>query len=95
METNLINSIPECLRVACDLMMLFFIIDEYTDNTDRDEARTYADMVANVFENPHVERPQGESIIGEITRQYVPCSVNVTIHHLTKLFVFVDSGCAP
>ena len=50
-------------------MMLFFIIDEYTDNTDRDEARTYADMVANVFENPHVERPQGESIIGEITRQ--------------------------
>jgi len=60
----------DCLRVACDLMMLFFIIDEYTDNTDRDEARTYADMVANVFENPYVERPQGESIIGEITRQF-------------------------
>ena len=56
-------------------MMLFFIIDEYTDNTDGDEARAYADLVANVFENPHVERPQGESIIGEITRQYVQFSV--------------------
>ncbi|KAI0273275.1 terpenoid synthase [Russula aff. rugulosa BPL654] len=60
----------DCLRVSCDLMILFFIYDEFTDNTDGDEARTYADLVTNVLRNPHMERPQGESKIGEITRQF-------------------------
>lgn len=50
-------------------MILFFIYDEFTDNTDEDEARTYADLVTNVLRNPHIERPQGESKIAEITRQ--------------------------
>ena len=59
-------------------MNFFFIIDEYTDDADGVEAHTYADMVENVFENPHVEHPQGESVIGEITRQYVPFSVRLS-----------------
>jgi hypothetical protein len=52
-------------------MILFFIYDELTDNVDGDEARTYADIVTDVLRNPHTERPQGESKIAEITRQYV------------------------
>ena len=59
-------------------MILFFIYDEYTDNTDGDEARTYADLVANVLRNPHMQRPQGESKIAEITRQYVWFTVRLT-----------------
>ena len=70
MDGNLLIS-----RLSCDLMNLLFIIDEYTDNADGVKAHTYADMVANIFDNPHVERPQGEWIIGEITRQYVQFSV--------------------
>ena len=56
-------------------MILLFIYDEFTDNTDGDEARKFADLVTNVLRNPHMERPQGESKIGEITRQYVQFSV--------------------
>ena len=59
-------------------MILLFIYDEFTDNTDGDEARKFADLVANVLQNPHVERPQGESKIGEITRQYVLFSVRLS-----------------
>ena len=48
----------DCLRVSCGLVNIFFVIDEYTDNSDRDEARTYyADMVVNVFENSHRVAP--------------------------------------
>jgi hypothetical protein len=53
-------------------MVLFFIYDEHTDNANGDEARAYADLVMDVLRNPHVERPQGESKLGEITRQYAP-----------------------
>ena len=70
MDGNLLIS-----RLSPDLMDLFFIIGKYTDNTDGVKAHTYADMVANIFENPHVERPQGERIIGEITQQYAQFSV--------------------
>jgi hypothetical protein len=52
-------------------MVLFFIYDEFTDNVDGDGARAYADLVTDILRNPHVERPQGESKLGEITRQYV------------------------
>jgi hypothetical protein len=67
------NTSLDCLRVACDLMVLFFIYDEFTDNVDGDGARAYADLVVDVLRNPHAERPQGESKLAEITRQYV-CS---------------------
>jgi hypothetical protein len=68
----------DCLRVSCDLMILFFIYDEFTDNTDGDEAHAYADLVTDVLRNPHTERPQGESKIAEITRQYVRFSVRLS-----------------
>jgi len=58
------------LRVASDLIVLLFIYDEFTDNVDVDGARAYADLVMDILRNPHVERPQGESKLGEITRQF-------------------------
>ena len=54
-------------------MVLFFIYDEYTDNANGDGARGCADLVLDVLRNPHIERPYGESKLGEITRQYA-CS---------------------
>jgi len=75
------------LRVACDLMVVLLLLDEYTDNTDGDEARTCADMVTNVFENPHVERPQGESIIGEITRQFWLRAMQVASEGAQRRFI--------
>ena len=72
-------------------MILFFIYDEFTDKSDGDQAQTYADLVTDVLRNPHSERPQGESKIAEITRQYVRFSVRLSS---ALLFVFVDSGFA-
>ena len=56
-------------RVGCDLMVLFFIYDEFTDKVDGDGARVYAEMVMDAIRNPHKERPQGEPKLGEIARQ--------------------------
>ncbi|KAH9990438.1 terpenoid synthase [Russula vinacea] len=58
------------VRVACDLMVLFFIYDEFTDKVDGDGARLYAEMVMDAIRNPHKERPQGEPQLGEIARQF-------------------------
>jgi Delta6-protoilludene synthase len=52
-------------------MVLFFIYDEFTDKTSANGARAYADLVTDVLRNPHMERPSGESKLGNITRQYV------------------------
>jgi len=58
------------VRVACDLMVLFFIYDEFTDKVDDDGARVYADMVMDAIRNPYKARPQGEPKLGEIARQF-------------------------
>jgi hypothetical protein len=70
------GSLPTCsdtfvdgARVGCDLMVLFFIYDEFTDKVDGDGARVYAEMVMDAIRNPHKERPQGEPKLGEIARQ--------------------------
>jgi len=58
------------VRLACDLMALFFIYDEFTDKVDGDGARLYAKMVMDAIRNPHKDRPQGEPKLGEIARQF-------------------------
>jgi hypothetical protein len=73
-------------------MVLFFIYDEYTDKLDGDGARTCADMVMDALKNPHKERPQGESKLGEITRQYV--YILYAYLSLPSLITMIDSGYA-
>ncbi|KAI0267826.1 terpenoid synthase [Gloeopeniophorella convolvens] len=58
------------LRVACDLMVLFFMFDEFTDKVDGEGARTYADMVMDAIRNPQKPRPEGEVKLGEMARQF-------------------------
>jgi len=60
----------DCLRLACDLMAFMFVFDEYTDKVGNDGAHVYAKIVMNALRNPHTERPQGESKLGEIARQF-------------------------
>lgn len=60
---------PDCFRVACDLMAFMFVIDEYTDKVDSDGVRVDVDIVIDALRNPQVERPPGESKLGEIARQ--------------------------
>ncbi|KAF8486350.1 terpenoid synthase [Russula ochroleuca] len=58
------------LRVACDLMALFYIFDEFTDKVDGQGALALVEVVVDALRNPHSERPLGESKLGEITRQF-------------------------
>ncbi|KAI1789704.1 terpenoid synthase [Ganoderma leucocontextum] len=60
----------EQYRSACDLMNLFFVFDEYTDDLDEAGVQVLADISMDALLNPTKPRPVGESAIGEITRQF-------------------------
>ncbi|KAJ6583837.1 terpenoid synthase [Mycena vulgaris] len=55
----------EGCRVGCDLMNLFFVIDEHTDIAATDLARKQADIIMDAMRNPHTPRPADEWIGGE------------------------------
>ncbi|KAJ6495182.1 terpenoid synthase [Mycena sanguinolenta] len=57
-------------RVGCDLMNLFFLIDEHFDKSDTNGARVQADTVMHALRNPQMARPNGEWIGGEVARQF-------------------------
>ncbi|KAB5518870.1 terpenoid synthase [Coniochaeta sp. 2T2.1] len=60
----------EHLRTGCDLMNLFFVIDEYTDVATESEAREMARIIMDAIHNPCQLRPEGEWVGGEIARQF-------------------------
>jgi len=64
-----LTRMPDRLRVACDLMVLFYIFDEFTDKVDGNGARACAELVVDALQNPHSERPASGSKLGEIARQ--------------------------
>ncbi|KAH9976471.1 terpenoid synthase [Russula compacta] len=77
----------DCLGVACDLMALMFVVDEYTDKVDNDGARAYAEIVMDALRKPHSERPQGESKLGEIARQFSLKAIQVVSASSWKRFI--------
>lgn len=56
-------------RIGCDLMNLFFIIDEHSDVENINGARLQADIIMDALRNPDIPRPSGEWIGGEVARQ--------------------------
>ncbi|KAI0056034.1 terpenoid synthase [Artomyces pyxidatus] len=60
----------ESLRTACEVLILSFLFDEFTDRVNSDQAREYGDIVMDALRNPHKPRPKGECILGEIFRQF-------------------------
>ena len=50
-------------------MNLFFVIDDHTDTLDEANVQMLVDISMNALLNPTKLRPDGESVIGEITRQ--------------------------
>ncbi len=59
----------EHLRTACDLMNLFFVFDEYTDNASPNVVRKYADIVMDAIRNPTKPRPDGEVVLGVVAQE--------------------------
>ncbi|KAI0752004.1 terpenoid synthase [Fomes fomentarius] len=60
----------EHFRAACNLMILFFAFDDYTDELNEAQARAIADICMDVLQNPSKERPREEAILGEIMRRF-------------------------
>ncbi|KAI0737821.1 terpenoid synthase [Daedaleopsis nitida] len=58
------------LRVCCDLNNLFFLVDEYTDVESAPMASRLVDICIDATNDPHKSRPEGEGILGEVTRQF-------------------------
>nr|UPX76568.1 putative 1,11 carbon cyclization sesquiterpene synthase 255 [Hypholoma fasciculare] len=56
--------------VGCDLMNLFFIIDEHTDIASSETARTQADIVMDAIRNPEMPRPENEWVGGKAAQQF-------------------------
>lgn len=59
----------EQLRIGCDLMNVFFVIDEYTDVEGPAAVQAMVDIIFDVLHNPYIPRPTGEMGLGEIFRQ--------------------------
>jgi len=52
-------------------MNLFFIFDEWSDNSDENDTRQQADAIMDALRNPYKPRPESEWVGGEATRQFV------------------------
>ncbi|KAJ8455153.1 hypothetical protein ONZ51_g12604 [Trametes cubensis] len=57
-------------RCSCDLMNLFFLIDDHTDLLNELNTSMVVEASMDALMNPDKPRPEGESIIGEVTRQF-------------------------
>ncbi|ESK84101.1 terpenoid synthase [Moniliophthora roreri MCA 2997] len=77
----------EGCRIGCDLMNLFFVIDEYSDVADGQLARVYADIIMDAIRNPHKPRPEGEWVGGEVARQFWENAVRTATPSAQRRFV--------
>ncbi|KAG2136534.1 terpenoid synthase [Suillus bovinus] len=65
------SNVPrEHLRIGCDLMNFLFLVEECTDSENEAVAKERADIMLDALHNPHKIRPEGECIIGEVTRLF-------------------------
>ncbi|KAH7098410.1 terpenoid synthase [Auriculariales sp. MPI-PUGE-AT-0066] len=60
----------EQLRSGCDLMNLFFVVDEYTDLQSGDSVRETIDIVRDALAHPEKPRPEGEILLGQVVKEF-------------------------
>ncbi|KAJ7645684.1 isoprenoid synthase domain-containing protein [Mycena polygramma] len=77
----------EHLRTGCDLMNVFFVVDEYTDVESADIVREMVDIVIDAMNNPYKPRPEGEILLGEVTRQFWELALKTASPSSAKHFV--------
>ncbi|EIM79126.1 terpenoid synthase [Stereum hirsutum FP-91666 SS1] len=75
------------LRTGCDLMNLFFVIDEHSDLSSVADAETQAQIIMNALMNPEKPRPHGEWVGGEVARQYWELAIKTATPKSQRRFV--------
>ncbi|KAG0699319.1 terpenoid synthase [Suillus ampliporus] len=86
------NAPREHLRIGCELMNVYFIVDEYTDIESVTVTKGMVDIVIDALHNPHKTRPEGECILSEIVRQFWARAVHIA--SLASQHHFLDSFTA-
>jgi len=84
--------IPEQLRIASDLMYLYFIIDDQTDIESVSVVRGLIDIMIDALNNPDKPRPEGEDALGRIVKEFVMLYACACGWQL--IFLFAASGNA-
>ncbi|KAK3367415.1 terpenoid synthase [Lasiosphaeria ovina] len=83
-------------RSTCDLMDLFYVIDEYTDVEDAGGVQKIVDIIMDAFRNPSKPRPTGEFRIGEMARQFWALAIQTAspmsqVHFVDTMQEYLDS----
>ncbi|PAV19433.1 terpenoid synthase [Pyrrhoderma noxium] len=86
----------ELLRINADLMIVFFIIDEYTDVEPENVVKEMVDIIKDALTDPHKSRPGDETILVEMTRQFwelatKTASLSSQRHFLKSMHDYLDS----
>ncbi|KAG1747569.1 hypothetical protein EDB19DRAFT_1825953 [Suillus lakei] len=58
----------EHMQNGCDLMNVFFLLEEYADTENGSVTKELVDIALDVLHNPHKIQPEGESTFGEVMR---------------------------
>ncbi|KAK4442054.1 terpenoid synthase [Podospora aff. communis PSN243] len=84
-------------RVGCELMILFYAFDEYTDVENGAGARKIADIMINALHHPEKPRPAGEIPLGELARQFwsraLPVASPMSQRHFLQTMEEYANGC--
>lgn len=74
-------------------MIVLFLVDEYTDHKHAPVVSEIIDVVIDVLHHPEKVRPEGEMVLGEMTRQSVrSCSLMLRIPPQAPYAQVLDSG---
>lgn len=68
-------------------MNMFFLYDEYSDHQTVEVAREVADTMMDALRNPHKPRPEGDSVVGEIVRQFWELAIQTASETSQKRFL--------
>ncbi|KAJ6545150.1 terpenoid synthase, partial [Mycena capillaripes] len=77
---------PDQFRAVCDLMNLFFVFDEKSDEASGQEVAQQAADIMNALRNP-TENIQGESILGAMTRSFWKRTLRVASPSSTRRII--------
>ncbi|KAM5542498.1 hypothetical protein V8D89_003957 [Ganoderma adspersum] len=82
----------EHLRIAIDVIGVMFVIDECTDVESGAEACQTVEIVMDALRHPDIPRPEGEFVLGELTRQFWARARATANPHTAEYFVdlFID-----
>ncbi|EJD53398.1 terpenoid synthase [Auricularia subglabra TFB-10046 SS5] len=81
----------EEIRVGCDLMNLFFLIDEYTDRQPLDTVKTTCEIVLDALNNPEKPRPEGEILVGVVAKRFWQNAIQHSTPEARRFFLHVFS----